>query len=398
MIDLGKISKLVRVLKKILKIFFITILLIAIISFVCVCYYRSKSNVEYNFNTTRAYSELTPRNHFDNKMLNVIYKNSNRIANRNIISFAIIDNDSVYFYGLGRERDTLFFQPNADSIFILASITKVFTSLLLTNLYLQDTINSSTTIDKLFGFKLNEDLKISVGSIANHTSGLSRDPYDYGSYSQTDYNYSWTKMDFLKKEIKLDSININKFNYSNLGFSILGGAISAYKNIAYHHLIREEIFSKYGMYNSFIMDGRLLDNLVRSYDQDGNLLSPESLNLSFYESSACVASNAKDLSAFVLANLNPKDQNILLSHKETFKADTNLSIGTGWMISETNNGHKVYYHGGAWMNSSTCIAFDKETKAGIVILSSYPLHIMEIDIQEFAIDLLMAYLQSQQII
>lgn len=368
----------------------ILVLFIGLIIYVAFFYKEGEDfKREYNYNTTPAKNKLAQTNITDTSITNIIEKYTNKIANNNIVSIGLVNGDSIYYYGIKRQDDALIYQDNKNEIFLLASITKLFTSVLLTNLYLNDTIKPSTTIDKLIGYPLKNDLKISIGSLANHTSGLKRDPInDFSDHDFSSIDY------FLKEEINLDKNKKGKFNYSNLGFNILGEVISKYENGGYHHLINEQIFSKLNMYETFLLDDNLLHHLAPSYDADGTEISPEG-TLSYYSSAACIASNVKDMSKFVQANIKSNDPKLILAHRETYIIDSTYSMGVGWRIIKIPPNIKFYTHGGSWLNSSTSVMFNKDTKSGVVILSTFPLHGIKIDMEEFAAELLIKWIERQ---
>lgn len=374
-------------------------ILIVLVLFACLAiyigfFYEESKDIKrvYNFKTRPAQNNLVRTSIVDSSITNVIAKYTRRIANDNIVSIGLINADSIYFYGLKRQNNELVYQDNKNEIFLLASITKLFTSVLLTNLYLNDTIKPTTTIDKLTGYPLKNDLKISIGSLANHTSGLKRDPFkDFSDHDFRSIDF------FLKEEITIDDKQKGKFNYSNLGFNILGEVISKYEKGGYHHLVNEQIFSKLNMYETFLLDDNLLHYLAPSFDASGTQISPEG-TLSYYSSAACIASNVKDMSKFIQANIKTDDPKLILAHKETCIIDSIYSMGVGWRIINVSPSIKLYTHGGAWANSSTAVIFNKNTKSGVVILSTFPLHEINIDMEDFAARLLLKWIERQMVL
>lgn len=387
-------KEVIRIIAKVIITIFV--LIMALIIYV-ICFDSEDVNPSrnYSYKVKPAINNLKETSIVDSSLANVIANYTRRIANNNIVSIGFINADSIYYYGLKRQDNKLIYQDNKDAIFLLASITKLFTSMLLTSLYINDTIRPETTIDKLLGYQLNDDLKITIGSLTNHTSGLKRDLFN--NYIEKNKCFENCFENYLREEITIKKEKKGKFNYSNLGFSILGEVITKYEKGGYHHLVNEQIFSKLNMYETFLLDDNLLYTLAPTFDANGSIISPEG-TLSYYSSSACIASNVKDLSKFIQANIKSDDPKLVLAHKETYVIDSIYSMGVGWRIIKIPPNIKLYTHGGAWANSSTAVIFNKETKSGVVILSTFPLHEINIDMENFAARLLVKWMERQVVL
>ena len=75
----------------------------------------------------------------------LIFDKTKVFPNRTEVSLAIINNDSITFFGVKRLNDTIIQTSNFNRIFEIGSISKVFTSTILANLVLQNKVRLSTT-------------------------------------------------------------------------------------------------------------------------------------------------------------------------------------------------------------------------------------------------------------
>ena len=85
----------------------------------------------------------------------MIKEYSSSFPNGTQLSIAIINNNDALFIGFIKQEDSLISVNNKDSVFEIASITKIFTSTLLTHLVVDSIINLDDPIEKFLPFKLH---------------------------------------------------------------------------------------------------------------------------------------------------------------------------------------------------------------------------------------------------
>jgi CubicO group peptidase (beta-lactamase class C family) len=136
---------------------------------------QGQSDTTYN-NLTDADSILSK------DQVSLIYQKLKDYPNKTQASLAIIKNGEVFFYGVVKLKDTLMSIENSKKAFGIGSITKVFTATLLANYVLDGKIKLDEKINPYLKFQLNNNNEISFLQLANHTSGLSREPNDLEKY------------------------------------------------------------------------------------------------------------------------------------------------------------------------------------------------------------------------
>lgn len=166
-------------------------------------------------------------------------------------SVAFIKNNNVSYIGLKCINESIENVENAEKVYEIGSITKVFTSTLLANFVLDNRINLNDPIENFFSFSIQPN-QIQVVQLANHTSGLPRIPSNL-NLSEVDFNnpykdYSRDKLkEYLSVELIYDSLVGGKYQYSNLGAGLLGILLETKSDSSYENLLQKHIAMKYGM-------------------------------------------------------------------------------------------------------------------------------------------------------
>ena len=146
------------------------------------------------------------------------------------MSIARIRSKAVALAGVRKISDSPVFVDNQDSVFEIGSITKVFTASLLADPIRHHGMGLDGPISGDLPFPLREPGKngkpVTYRTLADHTSGLSRDP-DNNTFEMSPYNpcmgYCRDSLKrYLRNLMSLDSTPGQRHLYSNLGFGLLG--------------------------------------------------------------------------------------------------------------------------------------------------------------------------------
>jgi len=272
------------------------------------------------------------------------------------------------------KNDTIKNIENQSSVFEIGSITKVFTATLLANCVINGTLKLDDHINNYLPFKMYKNIQITFKELANHTSGLPRNPSNLlGSTvfnTENPYkNYSEDKLEkYLTGKMKVTNKSVKEFNYSNLGFGLLGYTLGKIEIKSYNDLLDEKIFSKYGMKNSSANRKDLENKLVYSFNKNGSKTS--NWDFASLESAGAVLSTTEDLSKFVIAQFDELNRELALTREITFDINENRSMGLSWFISKTKSGDILYRHKGITAGYKSAMAFNITNKTGIVILSN----------------------------
>ncbi len=340
--------------------------LIPIISFLIFSY----SNAQIKVAVNRFKNNL---NHITPKQSKLIYENTKTFPNNTELSIAIIKNGDINFIGIRRTNDKLKFRNNKHNVFEVGSISKIFTSTLLTNLMFENRLKLNDSIQQHLNFDLKTGQNITFQELSNHTSGLPRLPSNLNLKTAPKANpykeYDEQKLRiYLTNKIELNQEHGNKYEYSNLGVGLLGFIMTKISKSTYEDLLQEKILSKYGMTNSTTIRSKIKSKLIYGLNSKGKKTSNWDMNV--LTGAGAILSSTTDLSKFALAQFNIENQELTLTQKSTFKVNDDMSIGLGWHIFKTKNGNQIISHEGATGGYTSLIALDIKNKNGVIILSN----------------------------
>ncbi|WP_051263832.1 serine hydrolase domain-containing protein [Tenacibaculum ovolyticum] len=306
----------------------------------------------------------------------LIKENLTNFPNSTEISIAIIDNNETDYIGVLKKNDVFQIANNKNNVFEIGSITKVFTSILLSDAINKGKASLSETLQEQFNFTLKNGGNIQLSQLANHTSGLPRVPTNYDAapdFNPIDPFASYTPNlleDYLKNEIVLKNEIGSKFEYSNLGASLLGYILSKKAGKTYENLLQETILTPLQMNNSTTELSNIDPNLlVSGLDENGNI-SP---NWNFTNTSVAaggIKSSVADLEKFIHKNFE-EDDVYNLPQTITYSHDEHQGLGLGWFITGDAD-FTILFHNGNTGGYSSALAIDKKNKKAVVVLSNVP--------------------------
>ena len=303
----------------------------------------------------------------------LLFDNAKSFPNKTQLSIAIIKNGKIEVVGIERINDTIKLIENNKNTFEIGSITKVFTSTLLSNFIKDQKLKLNDNIQDYLDFKINSKNKITFKELANHTSGLPRLPSNL-NLLLVDQNNPYKDYDeekiiqYLTKEIELKQEPGTKYEYSNLGAGILGFELASISKSSYESLLQENIFKKYKMLNSTSKKDKIKSKLTKGLNPNGEVTS--NWDFDALAGGGAIFSTIEDLSKFALAQFDNENKELTLTQKPTFKVNDNMSIGLGWHILKRKNGGKLIWHNGGTGGYTSSMALDLENKNGIIILSN----------------------------
>jgi CubicO group peptidase (beta-lactamase class C family) len=301
------------------------------------------------------------------------------------------DGRVIYAKGFGATKPDNKQPITTQSVFNLASITKLFTATAIMQLVEQGKINLDARVTEYLPyFKLKDERfgQITIRHLLNHTSGLGfieENPFE----RKADFDAGALERHICAMEnLTLESAPGEKYEYSNEGFDILGDVIAKVSKSAYEDYIERNIFEPLEMKNSTVLVSREIPPRYFS-DEEGktNINEKVPFNRAFAPSSA-LNSNIDDMNRWMLACLNRGT----LAGKQILKAMSydamwGLSVksengnrefprggqmGGGWFRWNYKN-HQIVGHGGAELGFNSFVALAPNDSVGVVVLGNlYP--------------------------
>ena len=269
---------------------------------------------------------------------------------------------------------------NADTVFEIGSVSKVFTSLLLADMVERGQVSLTDPVAKYLpaGVKVPQrnGQQITLQDLATHTSGLPRlpgnlkpkDPLNpYADYSVAQL-YEFLASYELPRDIG------SKYEYSNLGGGLLGHALALRAAMDYEALMRARIAAPLNMKDTTItlspeMKARL------AVGHNGELKAVPNWDLPTLAGAGAIRSTANDLLKFVAANIGDTKTPLAPAMAAMLKvrrpASPGLEIALGWhILTSTPGGDSIVWHNGGTGGYRSFIGFNPKTHIGVVVLSN----------------------------
>jgi CubicO group peptidase (beta-lactamase class C family) len=283
----------------------------------------------------------------------------------------------VVAYGSLNQGDT---RPlNGDTIFEIGSVTKVFTSLLLSDMVQRGEVALADPVAKYLPADATVPERggrvITLVDLSTHTSGLPRLPSNlvpkdpanpYADYS-AEQLYQFLSSYQLTRDIG------SQFEYSNLGGGLLGHTLARRAGMDYEALVRSRITGPLGMTSTGItltpdMKARL------AVGHNEKLVVVPTWDFQVLAGCGALRSTANDLLTFLGANLgyvkSPLAPAMAAMLSVRRPAGSGLGeIGLAWLIAKASDGEIVWHNGGTFGYRSF-LGYDAKTRVGVVVLSN----------------------------
>ena len=320
----------------------------------------------------------------------------------------LVNNGIYSTYGFGKISESNPIPPDGDTIFDISSITKVFTTTLLSILTTEGQVSLDDPVRDLLPELSNLPSEMTLQQLATHSSRLPTMPDDirplmrknrsnpFSTYTTEQlFNYLSNYEPKQQKSI---------IRYSNIGVALLGHALAKNLGTSYEQALIAKLCDRLG----------LPDTRINLTEEQNKRLAPPHLpsgkatqhwELPAFEGAGALRSTTNDLLKFLSAHMG-EDQGlpsevIQICHQiypgvfspplgklhglvSVFSKNRDISPylqdrGLGWEVGHLpGNGKRVYWrHGGAG-GFQGFIGFVKDTATGVVVLSNIGLSMSDL--------------------
>jgi D-alanyl-D-alanine-carboxypeptidase/D-alanyl-D-alanine-endopeptidase len=245
---------------------------------------------------------------------------------------------------------------DADTVFEIGSITKVFTSLLLADMGQRGEVALSDPVAKYLpsGVTMPErgGRTITLEDLARHRSSLPRLPTNFGANTDPKKpyaNYSVNQLYEFLSAYQLTRDVGSEFEYSNLGGGLLGHVLALAAGTDYETLIRTRICHPLGMNSTAItLSPELKSRLATGHDD--RFEPTPNWDLPTLAGAGALRSTANDMLSFLAAQLGYKNTglqpSIAATRAKRTPSNPGMEIGLGWLMRPTNGSEIVWHNGG----------------------------------------------------
>ena len=282
---------------------------------------------------------------------------------------------------------------DADSIYRIGSITKMFTALMLEQLVDAGKVHLSDPVEKYFPEiksvqgRYPDAPPITFIELATHTSGLGREPDNTQTYV-TGAVRDWEKT--LIAALPHTHYIFEpgtRFSYSNIGFAILGAALSRVAGEPYVEYLPKHIFQPLGMTHSALeRNDAMMPHLAKGYEVMGPNGEVDSTTAErehetgrgYKVPNGAIYTTLGDMARFASFLMGHGPETVLktasLQRYQTqliVPADIGLSSGYGIGFQVERRGEVVEFgHGGAVAGYTSMLLMNRAKGIGVIALSS----------------------------
>jgi D-alanyl-D-alanine-carboxypeptidase/D-alanyl-D-alanine-endopeptidase len=190
----------------------------------------------------------------------------------------VVRDDHVFFRGYGQTAPNSHQFPTQDSLLRLCSLTKIFTTDVLTKLVADKTVRLDDPLQRYApaGTVPKRVRSITLADMATHTSGLPREvgnaPANTPHFTFPDYRTRWR---WLQNQ-RLRSTPGTAALYSNVAFDFLGDALQSAAHKQYAALLAERTLNPLHMqHTTFFPNAEQCGHLLVSAHEDGPCTATE---------------------------------------------------------------------------------------------------------------------------
>ncbi len=288
------------------------------------------------------------------------------------ISVGFIKDNKEYYTAYGNLDAAGKYKIDKNSIFEIASITKILTSNLIAQAVLEHKIKIDDYIDsylpKAYVLHPNLKNKIKISDLASHQSGLP--DIDFGKLIELNPQQPVSNV---TQETLVALINnctvlndYGKYRYSTIGYTLMGQILETIYGKPYDEIITAKMIQPLKMTNTYTKDFNV-KNRTTGHNPEGGI--QEFFNWNITAAAGLIKSNAVDMVKFLKAILNKETavgKAAILTEKIYYK-DEKREMGLGINIS-TDDKNTIYLKSGDSMGQSSIICYNRIKNWGIIIL------------------------------
>lgn len=304
------------------------------------------------------------------------------------ISVAIVhDQDIIFKKGYGYADVEKKSPMKPETIFSICSISKLFTSVAIMQLWQQGKLRLDDSIEALLpDYKINqqyvESVPITIHSMLTHSSGLTRDADS--SWNSPNFYFLTTgelKTSLTKEKTLYPSSTY--FQYSNLAMSLLGAVVASKSGMTYKDYVEQNILNPLHLTNThpYLPENLWRGEMATGYsalNRDGIRKMEPFFKTNSITPAAGFSSNVIDLAKFAswqLRLLSTGNSEILkqstlkeMQRIQWTSANKKLTWGLGFYIEYAANGNTLVGHDGSCPGYVSVVMIDPKNKLGVSVM------------------------------
>ncbi|MEM1055446.1 MAG: serine hydrolase [Bacteroidota bacterium] len=290
-----------------------------------------------------------------------------------VVGIVDADGPRVYPFGVLSPADST--APDANTLYEIGSITKVFTGLLLADAAERGTL----VVDDPVGILLPDSVQVtdavSLAHLASHVSGWPRMPTNLGMADPANPYAAYGADDLHAFLHRLDPAAMpgERYQYSNLGAGLLGHVLARQAGTSYDALVQERIAGPLGLAATSMTPNSALT--LAPGHSGGRQVSKWTFDA--LAGAGALLSTPADLLRLLAAHLDPAGSPLegamaLATAPRVYTglaSGDSVSVGLGWHDRQTEAGRIVWHNGGTGGYRSFA-GYLPEARRGVVVLTN----------------------------
>lgn len=281
---------------------------------------------------------------------------------------------------------------DADTVYRIGSITKMFTALMLEQLVETGKVHLADPAEKYFPEIKQVENRFSYAppvtlmQLATHTSGLDREPGNTETYL-TGQVSDWEKtLIAALAHLHYQFEPGTRFFYSNIGFAILGAALERAAGEPYIEYLPKHIFEPLGMTHTALeRNEQMRAHLSKGYQVTGpNTVDSETprreheTGRGYKVPNGAIYTTVGDLARFASFLMGEGPESVLKAASlDRFQMQTEVpadigltsGYGIGFMV-DRRDGYVVFGHGGAVAGYTAALEINRQKNLAVVAFSN----------------------------
>ena len=281
---------------------------------------------------------------------------------------------------------------DADTVYRIGSITKMFTALMLEQLVEAGKVHLSDPVEKYFPEvkqvkgRFPDAPPITLIQLGTHTSGLGREPDDVAIATAGPVAEWENTLIASMPHLKYDFEPGTRFSYSNIGYAILGAALSRAAGEPYVEYVSRHILGPLGMTHSAMeWNAQMATHLAKGYQVmgpgkvDSDTPERENKNGRGYKvPNGAIYTTVGDLARFASFEMGQgPDVGLKKASLDRFQrqtivpADAGLTSGYGIGFQvDRHDGYVGFGHGGAVAGYRSALTMNRAKGIAVIVFSN----------------------------
>ena len=291
----------------------------------------------------------------------------------------VLDGDRRVDAAYGRSHAADNRALDADTVFEIGSITKVFTALLYADMVLRGEVSPGDPVARFLpaGVRVPEfqGKPITLRDLANYMSGLPRMPSNFAPKDKSNpyAGYTAENLYAFLSDHQLRFEPGTHYEYANLGFGLLGHALASRAGMSYEELVVSRICAPLGMESTRITLSNLMqERLARGHN--AGLEPAANWDIPGLAGAGALRSTANDLFKFLEMSMGIKTTPLAAAMAMTLgerhpTERPRVEVALGWFLSTSYRDEIVWKDGGTG-GYATFIGYSTKSRRASILLSN----------------------------